>query len=211
MPQAPGVATHVVTIPAVKWAIATLGSQKIHPTFVPYLYLHKLTAEGRLDEASASSAELLDLIRMPGNPNKPYYHPLINRGDRTSGELLATFWKADNVAVSWSQGSIFRLSAGAWMSDGVHYVMPGDHASRAKSDMLYGATVPAVAVSAYFLRNDGLILDTNEGTGADLIAAFRSKFTFVDDAEFNSLFDLSVPDAGFDWLEPFIGDAQGGE
>lgn len=98
--------THVVSKRAVRWAIHTTGAQKLHPTFVMYLYLRKEHRAGRLGDASASSEDVLSLIRMPGNTTKPYYFPLIDRGERTN-KPLPSFWRAKNIPGSWSPGSIF--------------------------------------------------------------------------------------------------------
>lgn len=208
--------THLLSKSAVRWAIDTLGAQKLHPTFVMYLYLRKENRAGRLAEASATSDEVLSLIRMPGHPTKPYYFPLIDRGSRT-GKPLPTFWRAKNIAGSWSPGSIRRQEHGGWLglTPGA-YTMPNDHVARALSEMLFGAQVSALAMGGYFLRNDGFVL-SGEPTPQDLIAAFRSKFDYPADAEdeFSPLFTTDVPSAiDFEWFEsapPAIESALPGE
>lgn len=75
-------ATHVLSTDAVRWSIQELGGQVLHPTFAMYLYLRTQQRAGKLASASASSEDVLSLIRMPGNRAKPYYFPLIDRGKR---------------------------------------------------------------------------------------------------------------------------------
>ncbi len=200
--------THVLSKGAVRWAIDTLGAQKLHPTFVMYLYLRKEQRAGRLADASASSDEVLSLIRMPGNPIKPYYFPLIDRGERT-GKPLPSFWRAKNIPGSWSPGSIFRLKGGGWM--GVvtgGYSLPDDHLERAFKDLLFETPVSALALGSYFLRNDGFVL-SGETSATDVIAGFRAKFDYPEDTEgeFTRLFTTDVPDDdGFAWFDPFTTD-----
>ncbi len=203
MPDATLTPTHVLTKEAVRWAIDTLGGQRLHPTFVMYLYLRVQQRAGKLETASASSDELLALISMPGHPVKPYYFPLIDRGKR-AGKPLATFWRAANIPGSWSPGSIRRQQAGGWLgADESAYAWPNNHVELALSQMLYNKPVSAVAMGAYFLRNDGFVL-SGEPAPTDVIAAFRSKFAYPDDAEdeFSPLFATDVPDVSFDWFEP---------
>lgn len=197
------VATHVLTTVAVRWGIDTLGAQRLHPTFVMYLYLRKQHRAGALAEASASSEELLALIDLPGNPTKPYYFPLIDRGKR-AGKPLSTFWRAPNIPGSWSPGSIRRQQGGGWLGASESaYAMPDDHVALAFQQMLYSKPVSVLALGAYFLRNDGFVL-TDVPTAEDIISAFRTKFDYPleTDREFSQLFATDVPAADFDWFEP---------
>ncbi len=209
MPDHPTLPTHVLSKGAVRWAIDTLGARKLHPTFVMYLYLRKEHRAGRLADASASSNEVLSLIRMPGNPTKPYYFPLIDRGERT-GNLLPSFWRAKNIQGSWSPGSIFRQKGGGWLGVATGgYTLPDDHVERAFRDLLYQTPVSVLALGAYFLRNDGFVL-SGESTALDVIAGFRVKFDYPDDAEdeFARLFSTDVPeDDGFSWFDTFTSTA----
>ena len=142
--------------------IDTLGALRLHPTFVMYLYLRVQQRAGQLASASAKSDELLKLIEMPGNPIKPYYFPLIDRGKRT-GKPLATFWRAENISGSWSPGSIRRQQGGGWLgANESAYAWPDNHAELALSQMLYGKRVSALSLGAYFLRNDGFVLSADE-------------------------------------------------
>lgn len=203
VPDDAPVPTHVLTKPAVRWGIDTLGAQPLHPTFVMYLYLRKQQRAGVLAAASASSEQLLALITMPGHATKPYYFPLISRGKRT-GELLPTFWRAKNIPGSWSPVSIRRQPAGSWLAANENaYGMPPDHAELALTKMLYDKPVSALALGAYFLRNDGFVL-SGEPTAADVISGFREKFDYPPDAddEFALLFSTDVPAVEFGWFEP---------
>ncbi|GIJ09176.1 hypothetical protein ACFFMR_23785 [Micromonospora andamanensis] len=203
MPDRKQTPTHVLTAEAVRWGIEALASQRLHPTFVMYLHLRTQQRAGKLSEASASSDELLALIRMPGNPTKPYYFPLIDRGQRRPGELLSSFWRAGNIPGSWSPGSISRLKHGGWMGRSTgEYFLPRDHVGRALSELLYDVPVSALALGAYFLRNDGFIIAGTPGP-SDLIEAFRLRFDYPDDAqeEFAILFNVDLPtNVDFDWF-----------
>lgn len=186
-----------------RWGIDTLGAQRLHPTFVMYLYLRAQHRAGKLATASASSDELLALITMPGHPVKPYYFPLIDRGKRT-GKPLASFWRASNIPGSWSPGSIRRLQGGGWLgADESAYAFPENHVELARKEMLYNKPVSALAMGTYFLRNDGFVL-TGQPAADDIIAGFRAKFDYPadTDAEFSQLFETDVPDVTFDWFEP---------
>jgi hypothetical protein len=204
VPDSDDTPTHVLTTDAVRWGIDTLGAQRLHPTFVMYLYLRTQQRAGKLAEASASSDELLALIRMPGHATKPYYFPLIDRGKRT-GKPLPTFWRAENIPGSWSPGSIRRQQGGGWLgADESAYAWPESHAALALEQMLYKTRVSALALGAYFLRNDGFVLSGDPGPD-DVIAGFRARFDYPDDAqaEFTTLFTTEAPtDVDFAWFEP---------
>lgn len=204
------VPTHVLTRRSVRWGIEELGAQRLHPTFVMYLYLRMQDRAGKLDEASASSDALLSLIQMPGNPTKPYYFPLIDRGDR-NGKPLPTFWRSPNIPGSWSPGSIGRQARAAWLAESGSFALPPDHVDRAFRQLLYRAPVSALAMGAYFLRNDGFVL-SGEPTATDVIAGFRMKFDFPEDtaSEFSVLFTTDVPaKMELRWFEPYSSPSDG--
>jgi hypothetical protein len=198
--------THVLTKDAVRWAVDTLGAQRLHPTFVMYLYLRVQQRAGKLATASAASDELLKLIEMPGHPTKPYYFPLIGRGPRT-GKPLSTFWRGSNISGSWSPGSIRRQPPGGWLgADESAYAWPDAHADLALKQMLYNKRVSAVALGAFFVRNDGFVI-LGDPTPDDVIAGFRARFDYPSDTdeEFAKLFSTEVPPGvAFRWFEPFV-------
>jgi hypothetical protein len=204
VPDSDDTPTHVLSVKAVRWGIDTLAAQRLHPTFIMYLYLRRQSRAGRLDQASASSEEVLDLIRMPGNPTKPFYFPLIDRGKREVGRLLPSFWRAENIPGSWSPGSIFRLKGGGWMgvaSGG--YALPEDHVDLALRQLLYDTPVSALALGAYLLRNDGFVISGEAGPD-DLVMAFRTRFDYPEDtqSEFIKLFRTDVPtELTFSWFD----------
>ena len=205
MPDVTQQPTHVLTTDAVRWGINTLGALKLHSTFVMYLYLRMQDRAGTLATASAKSPELTSLIAMSGNPSKPYYFPLIDRGQRT-GKPLASFWRADNISGSWSPGSIRRLQGGGWLgASNSAYAMPPNHADLALAQMLYGQPVSAVAIGSFFLRNDGFVL-RGAPSVSDLVAGMRRKFDYPSaaDAEFAQLFTVDDPGVPFEWFEPFV-------
>lgn len=197
----------MLSIDAVRWSIQTLGAQELHPTFPMYLYLRTQQRAGKLATASASSPELLSLIRMPGNRAKPYYFPLIDRGKRVPGKPLATFWRAENIPGSWSPGSIGRQMP--WLQAASRtYAWPANHTDLALAEMLKGKKVSALALGAYFLRNDGFVL-SGEPAAEDVVAAFRARFDYPADteSEFAKLFTTDVPIVDFGWFEAFVPDA----
>lgn len=170
-----------------------------------YLYLRLKARQSLLPEASAASDELLSLIKMPGNPEKPYYFPMIDRGRRDLGPL-PTFWRATNISGSWSAGSIRRQVAANWLADDSgHYAMPPDNADLALKNLLYGVRVSAAAMGAFFLRDEVFAKD-DEPTVDDLIDTFRGRFGFPpdEDANFLKLFDTSAPTLpnSESWFEP---------
>lgn len=195
--------THVLSVEAVRWSIDTLGAQVLHPTFLMYLYLRTQERAGKLAAASASSEELLSLIRMPGNRAKPWYFPLIDRGKRVPGKPLHTFWRAENIPGSWSPGSIGRQMS--WLQAASRtYAWPANHADLAFTEMLKGTKVSSLAMGAYFLRNDGFVL-SGEPVAEDVIAAFRTRFDYPTDAddEFAKLFTTDIPDVEFEWFDVY--------
>lgn len=195
--------THVLSTDAVRWAIDTLGMQALHPTFPMYLYLRTQQRAGRLDTASASSEELLSLIRMPGNRAKPYYFPIIDRGKRT-GKPLPTFWRAENIPGSWSPRSIGRQMS--WLQAGkAAYAWPDSHAELAFAQMLKGQRVSALAMGSYFLRNEGFVL-SGAPLAEDVITAFRARFDYPSETadEFEQLFTTDIPVVDFEWFDPYV-------
>lgn len=194
---------YVLSHDAVRWSIETLASQRIHPAFVMYLYLRKQARAGSLTHASASSSDLLSLIDLPGNPAKPYYFPMIDRGKRGNG-LLPSLWRASNIAGSWSSASLHRLGGGSWLggSDGT-YSFPDDHVSLALAELLYNQRVSAVALGTFFLRNDGFVL-LGAPEPDDIVSGFCEKFDYPDQNadEFAALFTIEPPsDVDFPFFE----------
>lgn len=192
-----------IRVPAIRWSIETLGAQKIHSTLLMYLYLRMKARQGELKDASPSSEELRALMRLPGNPEKPYYLPMLDRADR-SGGLHPSFWHADNISGSWSPATLRRSPTLNWLADPDGYVMPSDNAQQALDRLLFGQRVPAAAMGGFFLR-DEVFLKDNVPTVADLIDTFRARFDFTpsDEDDFLTLFDPEPPKlpAPDDWFE----------
>lgn len=202
VPDEPATPTHVLSIEAVRWSIEQLGDRRTHPAFIYYLYLRRMNALGRLEEATATSPEIASLLTMPGGPeNRPFYRPLRERGNRP-GKRLRSFWMQPNVSGSWSPASLRRITAARWLvNDSDKYVLPDNHAALAREGLLFGDPVSSVAMGGYFLRNDGFILD-GPGSAEDLNAAFRRKFLFEDsEDEFSTLFDGTLPITDFAWFD----------
>lgn len=168
-----------------------------------YLYLRVQHRAALLDQASASDPALLRLLRLEGGPpRKPYYFPLISRG-RRGGAPLASFWRSPNIPGSWAQSSLGRQQAWLVSPEG-RYTLPDDHPNRALSTMLFDTRVSALAMGAYFLRNDGFVV-IGDPTPSDVIAGFRRRFDYpmVADNEFDLLFTSDLPeDTTFRWFRP---------
>lgn len=193
--------TYVLTPAAVRWGIGMLASRKIHPTFAMYLHLRREELAGRLGTASAEGIK--PLLAVPGTPQKPHYLPFIDRGE-TKGVPLPTFWRAENLGGMWSPKSIYRQVPGRWLSDNANYLpLPPDHIDLALKNMLYDLPVSAVALGAFFLRNDGFIV-SGDPSPSDVVEGFRSKFEYPSsaDAEFDRIFTIDGPtSASFEWFE----------
>jgi hypothetical protein len=188
---------------AIRWSIETLGAQKIHSTFLMYLYLRMKARQGALAEASPSSDEVRSLMRLPGNPEKPYYLPMLDRADRTE-TLHPSFWHARNIAGSWSVATLRRSPTLNWLADANGYFMPGDNAQQAFERLLFGQRVSAVAMAGFFLR-DEIFAKEGTPTFVDLIDTFRGRFDFTaaDEDDFLTLFDPDPPKppAPDNWFE----------
>lgn len=190
----------VIRVPAVRASIETLGKQKIHSAFMMYLYLRMEASKGKLGQASPSSEELRSLIEIPGNPESPYYAPMLDRGPRDAGPLPG-FWRKKNLAGIWGAATLRRAASLSWLTNGSgQYAMPDDNADLALTNLLYGTRVSAAAIAAFFLRDQVFVKD-REPTVDDLIDTFRGRFGFLPDeeADFVQLFDVRVPalpDAG---------------
>jgi len=167
-----------------------------------YLYLRSRARAGDLASASASSAQVESLIGVPGHPTKPFFFPFISRGNRP-GELVPTFWRNRNIAGSWSPVSLARQPASAWLvsADAMAYTLPVDHAERALQSLLFGQRVSALALGAYFLRNDGFVV-TGEAAADDVVLGLRRKFDYPSetDEEFDLLFSAKPP-VDVEWFE----------
>lgn len=136
----------VIRVPAVRTSIEILSRERIHSTFMMYLYLRMKAAEGKLAEASPSSAELRSLIEMPGNPESPYYVPMLDRGARDAGPLPG-FWRKRNLAGIWGAATLRRAESLSWLTDASgQYAMPADNADLALKNLLYGTRVSAPGV-----------------------------------------------------------------
>jgi hypothetical protein len=184
----------VISVPAVRTSIEILGKQKIHSTFMMYLYLRMKAGEGKLAEASPSSDEMRSIIQMPGNPEKPYYVPMLDRGARDAG-LLPGFWRARNIAGLWGAATLGRSDPLSWLTDGAgKFAMPANNADLALNNLLYGNRILAAAMAAFLLR-DQVFLKDDEPTSDDLIDTFRVRFGFppASEADFVKLFDVTAP------------------
>jgi hypothetical protein len=160
-----------------------------------YLYLRLRAKEGKLADASPSSGELRSLIEIAGNPESPYYVPMLDRGARDDGPLPG-FWRKRNLAGIWGAATLGRAASLSWLTNGAkQYAMPSDNADLALHNLLYDTRVSAPAMGAFLLRDEVFLKDT-EPTVADLIDTFRGRFAFppADDDDFAKLFDSTEPE-----------------
>lgn len=144
--------TYVLTVDAVKWAIAALRRPKIHPQLLAYLQVHRHSREDeRLDP---QMNELRALLEVPGGPpNKPYYRPFWNQDSDPS-----RYWLNENLAGSFAPSSIRN----AFFVKGGHYVFPPEHATLALSTLMYGEPVPVLPLGVYLFRNFGFRISGQE-------------------------------------------------
>ncbi|CEG92085.1 hypothetical protein LJ114_02585 [Propionibacterium freudenreichii] len=203
---------HVVAIPVVKDGITTLKERRIHELFPAYLEVRRLAASMNPgEEVRPDWHEVARLLDMPGGPpNKPNYRPFSS----TKKKSESGYWYNKNLAGSYAPSSI-RTTAGFMVDDG-KYVLPVDHATQALAKLLYGKRVPAWALAAFYLRNDGFVF-AGDGGLSELISAFKHEFAFDQGADFGILFDDAAPDSPpATWFEPFtqpeeVSDADSGD
>lgn len=193
----------------VRAAIGELKRHRIHEQFPAYLRVYQLAR--RADSAVVAQADWPDFGRyflVPGGPpNKPQYRPFASVDVRDESR----YWKGPNTAGSFAPSSIrstarFMLSAG-----GSQFELRENHAEAALEHLLYGERVPAWAVAAFILRNDGFVLDGPGGL-EDLIDGFRDVFQFQmarDSTEFDTLFTVDPPLGITEWFVPFIPEEAG--
>lgn len=189
--------THVLSIDAVKWGISALAKRRVHPHFLGYLQLRRRFVLTSTDPLEPQWSDLKPLITMPGGPPKrPFYRPLWTTIDNKG----SVYWLNPNLAGSFAIKSI--RSTASFLVDNDQFVLSDDHVERARDAFLYEQPVSAVAMGAYFLRNFGFSFD-GPPTADRIISGVREWFAFTDEhqADFEYLFDLSVPEVTFDWFE----------
>lgn len=181
--------TYVVPGWRVGQCVNVLLSRNTHPFFIAYLWLRRRASiVGDPTSITPDWSGLDPYLRVPGGPlGKPFLRPFW-KGARNSQQE----WLNRNLAGSFAPSS-FRseyVSPVVTTNAAGNYVLRDEHWKKALHHFLYDQPLPALAVSAYLLRNRGLISSTPPGP-ADLIDAFRRDFHFPPEAdeEFSTLFD----------------------
>jgi len=191
----------VLRLDVIRAAIEELRYRRIHPQFLSYLRVHQLARRSGSDVVTQGDwPEFGRYFFVPGGPpNKPQYRPFsIDDVHDDSG-----YWKGPNTAGSLAQSSIRAAAQFMLSPDRTRFELREGHAEAALRHLLNRERVPAWALAAFMLRNDGFLL---EGTGGldELLDAFRRTFEFQDDSEvFATLFTDESPRDVSDWFEPF--------
>jgi hypothetical protein len=194
----------VLVLDVITAGIKTLQGQRIHEHFPGYLHLRQRAMRaGSLSAIEADWNEVSDLLRVDGGPsNKPHYRPFTSRNLRDP----SGYWYQRNLPGSYAPASIRSDAPAAFMLDATRsgYELPVDHAQQALDKMLRGARVPAWAMAAFYLRDYGFTLD-RPGTHDDLIDAFKKRYLFDQDNDFDVLFDATEPTSiQGPWFEPYV-------
>ncbi len=185
----------VLTLEAVRRAIAELEPLHIHETFPVYLHLRKRAKDlGRFTDLQPDwSVEVHAWLEMPGGPpNKPHFRPFTSRGSS-----LNSFWMNDNLAGSYAPSSLRGLR-NLYVDQNDEYILPTRVDGTAdplpvKNRVLYDTPVPAWAVAAFLFRNRAFTRTNGEMPGwDDLLAVYQDTFRWTDE-ERDALFRWEVP------------------
>ncbi|MGA4779808.1 hypothetical protein ACPCUX_14845 [Cellulosimicrobium sp. AB352] len=187
----------VLTIDAVRRAIAELKRHRIHEQFPVYLRVRQQAlATGTRNPVDADMNGFKHFFQVPdGPPNKPFYRPFAS-ADVTSD---AGFWKGKNQAGSFAPSSIRDVARFLLDDDRKDFVLPPAHAETALRKLLFERPVPAWAFGGFFLRNYGFDVDPDAGREV-LVESFRQVFRFGDDGDFETLFTVN-PSPELEWFE----------
>ncbi|MGQ3549252.1 hypothetical protein [Streptomyces rochei] len=167
---------YVVRTEVIRWAIDRLSTQRIHPFFLAYLYLHSLTPdENNPTPVSPIWGDLGKYLVMPGGPpNKPFYRPFF-----TDIRKPERYWLNANLAGSWAPSSLRQVPKKVVdvVDDGL-FLLKENSAELALQHLLYDEPVPALALSAYMLRNYAFSSDEGAPSEARIRALFLEEFNF---------------------------------
>ncbi|MFJ9633411.1 hypothetical protein ACIRU8_37515 [Streptomyces sp. NPDC101175] len=172
-----GISPHyVLSTEAVRWAIETLTTRRIHPFFLAYLYLHGLTP----DEDNPAPVvpvwnDLGKYLTMPGGPSrKPYYRPFFQEISKPE-----RYWLNANLAGSYAPSSLRQVPRRIVdVSEEGRFRLKDDSAGLALEHLLYAEPAPLLALSAFMLRNYGFQSDDGAPSERDLCSLFLAEFNF---------------------------------
>jgi len=205
----PSQSYYVLRLDVVRRAIAALQARRIHEQFPAYLHVReRAIASDTMSGIPADWPSFSRYFLIPGGPpNKPQFRPFasIDVRDRSG------FWKGKNTAGSFAPSSIRSTARFMLSPDGKQFELRPEHAQSALANLLFGDRVPAWAMTAYLLRNDGFVMDAPAGL-PELLEAFRQQFRFGHDGDFDVLFDSTPPSPAQDaWFEMFVAELQEAE
>jgi hypothetical protein len=149
--------TYVLSVEAVRWGLATLEGQKIHPFFIAYLFLCKWAAEqDTTTDIEPAWPELATYLEIRGGPPaKPFYRPFWHSTVNDPGR----YWLNRNLAGSFAPSSLRNVPARVIdVFDGRFSLKP-EHGALALTHLLYGQPVSAVALASFLYRDYGFVSD----------------------------------------------------
>ncbi len=179
-----GETTYVICLDVVRESIQSLLGRQTHPYFIAYLHLRRQAALlGRMTELPGEWSSLGPWLDVPGGPEgKPYLRPFW-LGARTAQQE----WLNPNLAGSFAGGSLRALPRNVIDFDGDQFSLRQDHPQRALEHLLAGVAMPALPLSAFLLRNFGIVAN-DEPTARDVVALFCQEFGYTDEKEFHTLY-----------------------
>lgn len=194
--------TFVLSTDVVTAALKELRTARIHPNFAGYLCLRK--AIGKADPSIGirpNFQQFFDDFLRPsdGSNEKPFIRPFKENGDPASD-----IWTNPNVAGSYAPSSIrtgspFRKVINIeGAGNSAMYSLVGNHPSEVLKNLLYGKPLSVGALAIFLYRDYGF--DGKNPTISDLISIFREEFGYVNDSEFNEIFNSSTHN--FDAINP---------
>ncbi|WP_129813877.1 hypothetical protein [Streptomyces albidoflavus] len=167
---------YVLRTEAIRWAIDTLTTRRIHPFFLAYLYLHGLTPdEDKPVPVLPVWTDLGKYLTMPGGPSrKPYYRPFFQEISKPE-----RYWLNANLAGSYAPSSLRQVPRRIVdvIEDG-RFQLKEDSAELALEHLLFAEPAPLLALSTFMLRNYGFKSDDGVPGEREICSLFLAEFNF---------------------------------
>jgi hypothetical protein len=198
-PGGQDLATYVLRIETVRWAIERLRALEIHSFFIAYLHIRRQAGrQQRTDDIAADWSDLGVFLEVPGGPEgKPYFRPFWT-GGRSHGQE----WLNQNIAGSYAASSLREVPKRVIDVNGSHFMLPRQHWQRAREHLLYENKAPLWPTAIFLYRDFGFEMDVGR---PELLEIFRQDFGYrspEDDREFEELFDPKPVPHDNRWFEP---------
>lgn len=179
--------TFVLSIPAVRTAIALLKSRDTHPFFIAYLWLRRQSAlQSTTTEIEPNWVDLGPYLRVADAPtNKPFLRPFW-KGARSEGRE----WLNSNLAGSFAPSSLREAPREVIDTTAAgFFVLRPDHCSLALEKLLSGERMEVLPLSLFLFRDFGFVAE-EVPTVEDLVNSFKAEFGFsdADQGEFETIF-----------------------